>query len=235
MLKIDRAYQELKNWRHVRKINPNPIKDWPQEVVSQNMGCDRGVTICRYYVEKFIKDNSKDIVGDVGEIGDNTYTVEYGRANVTNSYIFTADKKYQNEKAEVIYGDLQNGTGCKNNILDCFICTQTLDMIFDVKSAAKNIVNMLKPGAVALITVSGISMISRYDDQRWGHYWSFTETSLRKLFDYDGNRVEITSFGNPKAAVACLYGLSFKELNKKDLEIRDELVPVVIGVRVVKN
>lgn len=235
---IDRAFMEIKNWRKVRKMNPNPIKDWPQEVVSKNMGCDRGVTVSRYYIEKFLKDNKEYISGDVIEIGNNTYTLEYGKYNVTNSYIFTADDATTEVgKAKIIHGDLQDGTGCESNMVDCFILPQTLPFIYDIRNAAKNTIDMLKPGGVALITVSGISMISKYDDSRWGHYWGFTETSLRKLFAEieEIEQIDIISYGNPKVAVACLYGLSLKDISKKDLKITDELVPVIIGARVMKK
>ncbi|MCM1153910.1 MAG: hypothetical protein NC392_00995 [Roseburia sp.] len=230
---------EINNWKSVRRKNPNPIKEWPQEVVSKNMGCDRGVSVSRYYIEKFLKDNKKYIKGDVIEIGDNTYTREYGKHNVTCSYIFTADDTTTAvENSQIIHGDLQNGLGCNKNMADCFLLPQTLPFIYDIRNSAKNIIDMLKPGGIALITVSGISMISRYDDSRWGHYWGFTETSLRKLFAEIETieSIEIVSYGNPKVASACLYGLSIKDLKKLDLEIGGgELVPVIIGAKVTKK
>ena len=234
---IDKIWLEIGSARKVRKENPNPIKDWPQNVVSKAMGCDRGMTISRWYIEKFIRDNSMYIKGDVVEIGDNSYTMQYGK-NMNNSYIFTADiNKTEIRNSKVIYGDLQNGKGCQSNIADCFILTQTLPFIFDVNNAAKYIVDMLKPAGVALVTVSGISMISEYDDSRWGHYWGFTETSLCKLFEgiVEKEQIEIISMGNPKAAAASLYGLSMKDISKSDLEIKDDLIPVVIGAVVKKG
>lgn len=214
-----------------RKEMPNPICDWPVNVISKDMGCDRGTPIDRYYIENFLNNQKKYITGNVMEIGDNSYTLKYGR-NIANSYILTADKKQENcKKSVVIYGDLQTGLGCENDFLDCFILTQTLPFIYDVKSAAANIVNMLNKGGVALITVSGISMLSMYDDSRWGHYWGFTETSLKKLFEniVGDEQIEIFSMGNPKTAAAFLYGLSVEDLERKDFEINDSLIPVTIG------
>ncbi len=46
---------------------------------------------------------------------------------------------------------------------DCFIVTQTLNFIYDVKSAVKGIFHMLKDGGIILATVAGIFQISRYD------------------------------------------------------------------------
>lgn len=233
MKMIDRVLLEIRSARKARRNNPNPIKDWPQNVVSTAMGCDRGIPVDRWYIEKFIKANQRYIRGDVIEIGDNSYTVEYGK-DVRNSYIFTADITKKSSNTKIIFGDLQNGQGCQHGIADCFILTQTLPFIFDIKNAAKHIVNMLKPDGVALITVSGISMISEYDNSRWGHYWGFTETSLCKLFEgiIEEECIEVVSMRNPKAAAACLYGLSVGDLSRADLEAKDILVPVIIGMTI---
>ena len=223
------------NSRKVRRNKKNPIKEWPNKVISEQMGCDRGMPVDRYYIEKFLEQNRQYIVGDVMEIGDNTYTIKYGKKSV-ESYIFTADTDFKNKSSKVIYGDLQLGIGCNENYLDCFILTQTLPFIYDVQSAANNIVKMLKEGGTALITVSGISMVSEYDDSRWGHYWGFTETGLRKLFEsvQGVKSVEIQAMGNPKTATAFLYGLSVQDLAKSDFLVDDKLVPVMISAVVKK-
>lgn len=214
-----------------RKEIPNPIINWPVNVVSQDMGCDRGTPIDRFYIEKFLTQSQKYIAGNIMEIGDNSYTLKYGR-NIDTSYILTADKeKTDCVESKVIHGDLQTGVGCEKDFLDCFILTQTLPFIYDVESAAANIISMLKKNGVALLTVSGISMISKYDDSRWGHYWGFTETSLKKLFQnlVDSSQIEIFAMGNPKTAAAFLYGLSVEDLKPEDFISHDELVPVMIG------
>lgn len=219
-----------------RKSNPNPIKEWPSTVISRKMGCDRGKPIDRYYIEKFLKQNQNYISGSVMEIGDNSYTAQYG-TRVDKSYILTADAGYSNNRATVILGDLQSGFGCEKEMMDCFILTQTLPFIYDIQSAADNIVKLLKKGGVALITVSGISMLSEYDDSRWGHFWGFTETSLHKLFENisDVSSVEIQSMGNPKTASAFLYGLSVEDLSKADFDEEDVLVPLMISAVVKKQ
>ena len=223
------------NSRKIRRNIENPIKEWPQKVVSEQMGCDRGTPVDRYYIEKFLEQNIHYIVGDVMEIGDNSYTLKYGK-KLVESYIFTADTGFKNKSSKVVYGDLQSGMGCQENYLDCFILTQTLPFIYDVQSAANNIVKMLKEGGTALITVSGISMVSKYDDSRWGHYWGFTETGLRKLFEsvHGVKSVEIQAMGNPKTAAAFLYGLCVQDLAKSDFEVDDKLVPVMISAVVKK-
>lgn len=220
-----------------RKEVRNPIVDWPIRVVSQEMGCDRGTPIDRFYIEKFLTESRKYIKGNIMEIGDNSYTLRFGK-DITTSYILTADRgKADCAESKVIHGDLQTGEGCGKDFLDCFILTQTLPFIYDIKSAAENIVSMLKSGGVALLTVSGISMISKYDDTRWGHYWGLTETAIRKLFDdlADSSQIEVFSMGNPKTAAAFLYGLSVEDLKPEDFAYHDELVPVMIGAIIHKQ
>lgn len=214
---------------------PNPIKEWPTTVISDKMGCDRGTPIDRVYIEKFLLKNSKYITGNVMEIGDNEYTLKYGHS-VEKSIIFTADEQFAAINDNVICGDLQTGIGCKGEIVDCFILTQTLPFIFDVDSVIHNIFKMLKKDGTALFTVSGISMISRFDDSRWGHYWGFTETSLKKLFEcyVESDKIEFVTMGNPKTASAFLYGLSVEDLSENDFEENDPLIPLMIGVVVHK-
>ena len=61
--------------------------------------------------------------------------------------------------------------------------TQTLLVIFDFRAAIANCYRALKPGGVLLATFPGISQISRYDMDRWGDYWRFTDLSARRLFE----------------------------------------------------
>jgi len=202
-------------------------------VVSEKMGCDRGTPIDRYYIEKFLEENSQYITGNVMEIGDNSYTLKYGK-NVENSFILTQD--IGRGISNAIVGDLATGEGCEDELLDCFILTQTLPFIYDVNSAAQNVVKMLKKGGTALVTVRGISMISQYDNSRWGDYWGFTETSLRRLFSkyVDENNITVQTHGNPKVAAAFLYGMSQEDIQEKDLYDDDSLCPVIITAKVTK-
>src|SRR5262245_30811636 len=50
-------------------------------------GFDRGTPIDRYYIEAFLDRHSPDIIGRVVEIKDNTYTEQFGKHFVTESYV----------------------------------------------------------------------------------------------------------------------------------------------------
>ncbi|MEX2396948.1 MAG: glycosyltransferase, partial [Balneolales bacterium] len=53
--------------------------------ISRLYGYDRGGPIDRYYIENFLAKHSSAISGRVLEIGDNEYTIRYGKENVVKS------------------------------------------------------------------------------------------------------------------------------------------------------
>lgn len=215
-----------------RLLNSTAIPDIKTQPVSMLFGFDRGLPIDRYYIEKFLRDNTKYIQGDCLEIGGRDYTIKFGK-NVKKSYILHMDEQ-QDELS--IKGNLETGEGIVDNFVDCFIFTQTLPFIFDLKSTVRNVVRVLKPGGVACITVSGITPISRYDMDRWGHYWSFTDLSIKKLFlqEVPESNIKIKTFGNAKASAAFLYGHCAEEIKQSDLDYYDENYQLVITALVIK-
>jgi len=196
---------------------------------SQKFGFDRGGPINHYYIEKFIEENSKYINGTVMEIADSRYTEKYGE-NVIKSEIlhFLND----NPKATII-ADLTKIESLPENLADCFIFTQTLNFIYDFKSALLGTYRLLKPDGVLLATVSGISQISRYDMDRWGDYWRFTTLSCEKMFKevFGAENVVVDFYGNCLSARAFLDGRSSAELTKKELDYKDDDYQLLITIR----
>lgn len=201
--------------------------------VSRFFGFDRGLPIDRYYIEKFLSENRQLIKGVTLEIAGSTYTRKFGGKKVKKSLIFNIKENWT--KADVI-GDLATGEGIKENFVDCFIMTQTLPFIYDIHSVVKNAVKILKPGGNLLVTVPGITQISRYDMSRWGQYWSFTDLSLRKLFEgvVPLSFIDIKTYGNVKSAACFLYGFARHELTQKELEYQDSDYQLIIGAVVKK-
>lgn len=199
--------------------------------ISRIFGFDRGIPIDRYYIERFLKENSQFITGCVLEVGDNTYTSDFG-SNVYKSEVLNAVPA----SGATIIGDLATGTNIPKNAFDCIILTQTLLVIYEVKLAIKHAINALKPGGVLLITVPGISQISRYDMDRWGDYWRFTDKSLRKLLTEHVKEecVEVGIHGNIAVAKAFLDGLALHEISQEVLDYVDEDYQVILTAKVVK-
>jgi hypothetical protein len=194
--------------------------------VSQRFAMDRGQPIDRHYIEGFLRRHAALIDGDVMEIGGSEYARRFGRAPRS---IAVLHARPGNPEATLV-ADLSAPDTLPEAVVDCLICTQTLNFIFDVGRAVDGIARLVRPGGVALVTVAGISQISRYDMERWGDYWRFTDATLRRLFAgrFDA-RVEI--HGNVAAAVAFLEGVAVEDL--PDRSILDRMDPdyqVTLGV-----
>jgi SAM-dependent methyltransferase len=174
-----------------------------------------------------------DIRGHVLEIGSDLYTGRFGENRVVKREILHVSEQ---RPGITIIGDLTDAGHIHSNLFDCIILTQTLQFIFDIPSALRTVCRILKPGGVALVTVPGISNISRYDMDRWGHYWSFTTKSIALLFEnnFSNGNFEIDAFGNVLTATAFLQGISAEELCKKELDFHDPDYEVLITVRAEK-
>ncbi|MDR2147155.1 MAG: class I SAM-dependent methyltransferase [Tannerella sp.] len=202
--------------------------------ISSQFGFDRGTPIDRYYIEKFLQKHAPQIKGNVLEISESTYSIKFGN-QITSFEILHFDDS--NRKATII-GDLTDTTTLPENKIDCFICTQTFNFIYEVRKAIAGSYHLLKSGGVLLATVSGLSQISRYDMDRWGDYWRFTDISAKRLFEecFGNANVEIETFGNVLAAKAFLDGLAVEDLPESTLlDAVDKDYQITIGIKAVKK
>ncbi|MEO6681333.1 MAG: methyltransferase domain-containing protein [Ginsengibacter sp.] len=196
--------------------------------VSRYFGFDRGTPIDRYYIEQFLTSQTDLIKGVVLEIANDDYSRKFG-SGVTKYEIlhFTHD----NPKATIV-GDLANLETLPVNKVDCFICTQTFNFIYNFHDAIKGAYHILKPGGYLLATVSGISQISAYDMERWGDFWRFTTLSAQKIFGevFGPENVEVDFYGNCLIATSFLRGISAEELSHEKLAIKDKDYQLVITI-----
>ena len=232
------SIREDSDWEKAKDLicsdsNASKVKDLDVNPVGRLFGIDRGGAIDRYYIEQFLQNNRQYIYGNVLEMGESTYTNMYGRVGCVPYVFWYGDSKGIN--GTDLYGDLQNSTGLPKEYFDCIIFTQVFSSIFDIFNAAKNSISMLKVGGTMLISVAGNAPVSRYDMDRWGYYWNFTEKSVKSLFNQDNVECLVSSYGNCKTACAFLQGMSYKELEKKELDYNDDEFPIVITALVKKN
>ena len=201
--------------------------------VSRLFGFDRGTPVDRYYIERFLAAHRESIRGEVLEIADSTYTRKFGASRVSRAMVLHAEAGPKIDFA----GDLASGRGLSWGVADCFILTQTLMCIYDAAAAAANAVRILKPGGVLLCTVAGVTQISRYDMDRWGHYWSFTDLGLRRLFETAAPTacIEVSTYGNVRAACGLLYGLCAEEIGTRDMDRHDPDYPVTVAAAVTRT
>ena len=198
--------------------------------ISRDFGFDRGQPIDRYYIEKFLLENSARIKGRILEIGDNTYTLRFGGTTVTSSDVFNCKA---DTPGTTISGCL---TCCDLSIpdssFDCIIITQTLQFIYDVRAVVQTLHRILKPGGCVLATMAGISQISRYDMDQWGECWRFTDFSAKRLFEefFAPQDIITETYGNVLTSISFLHGLAAGELNPEDLDAVDPDYQMLISV-----
>jgi len=202
--------------------------------ISDDWGFDRGVPIDRFYIEHFLSGHAEAVRGRVLEIGTAEMTQRFGGDRVTRSDVLhTADSG----PPITIVADLTNGAGIPSAAFDCALVTQTLHFIYDVHAVVRTLHRILAPGGVALVTMPGITRISRYDMDRWGQYWCFTTRSAQQLFEeaFSPGGVRVTTYGNVLAATAFLHGIAAEELDTNELLKLDPNFQTLIAVRARKE
>ncbi len=219
-------------WRRRERVDLGDLRR--PEPVSRLFGADRGQPIDRYFIERFLGEHAALIRGRVLEVADRSYTRSFGGDRVTKSDVLHATAENPNA---TIVGDLESGAGIPLGAFDAVILTQVLMCTFDLPAVVRTIHGMLAPGGSALITVPSISAISRYDADRWGDYWRFTEQSAARLFerDFGAANVHVQSFGNALVAHAFLAGMATEELREHELAAHDRDYPIVVAAVVTKR
>lgn len=199
---------------------------------SNVFGYDRGGPIDRYYIENFLSAESEYICGRVLEIGDNEYTLRFGKENVQQSEVLHVN---DSNPVATIVGDLSDAPQIADNSFDCIILTQTLHMVYDYKAVIKTCYRILKPGGTLLLTVPGITPI---DYGEWGKtwLWSFTGRVMEMILaeSFLKKQLEIETYGNVYVASAFLYGMGLPEIEKKVLDFHDPNMQVIITAKAVK-
>ncbi|OGH94715.1 MAG: hypothetical protein A2X43_10450 [Candidatus Margulisbacteria bacterium GWD2_39_127] len=189
----------------------------------------------RYYIEKFLSQNRFYIKSEVLEIADSHYSKQFALNNDVN---FNVLHFTDNNKQATIVGDLTDITTLPQERIDCFICTQTYNFIYNVQDAIKGSHYLLKKNGTLLATVAGISPISHYDMSRWGDYWRFTSASVKELFGtvFGYDNVQVCVYGNVLAATALLRGLALEDIPDTTLlDDHDNNYQVILGVVALKK
>lgn len=199
--------------------------------LSDTWGLDRGTPVDRYYIEQFLEQNRHDIHGRVLEIKDSGYTDRFG-AGVERCDVLDIDVSNPNA---TITADLAAADPVPADLFDCFVFTQTLQVIYDLRAALAHAHRILRLGGVLLATVPGICRIEQafYSTD----YWRFTVASCSRLFGdiFGAEQTTVCGRGNVLSAMAFLTGMASEELSRRELDAVDARFPVVITVRAIKK
>jgi SAM-dependent methyltransferase len=199
--------------------------------LSDGYGFDRGTPVDRYYIDRFIEENRGAIHGRVLEIKNSRYTHQFG-SDVVQRDVLDIDPTNRNA---TIVADLAAGDGIPADAFDCFILTQTLQLIFDTRSAIFHANRILRPGGVLLCSVPCIARITPgcIDSD----HWRFTRASCSRLFGdvFPRDRVTVRTHGNVLTAIAFITGMAAEELRQRELDHDDENFPLLVTVRAEKD
>jgi glycosyltransferase involved in cell wall biosynthesis/SAM-dependent methyltransferase len=231
--------------RGLRRLKPLPMLEVPLvgtvnsgdfkrlAPFCDNFGFERGGPVDRYYIEEFLAREAASIRGRVLEIGDNSYTMQYGAEAVDQSDVLHIDAASPHA---TFVGDLSNAPQLPTEAFDCIVLTQTLQFIYDFRAALATCYRILKPGGTLLLTVPGLSPIDKGEWQDiW--YWSFTDKALARLMAdlLPETDVTITTYGNVRVATAFLYGMGLGEITPEELAYQDKQYQVINAVKAVKR
>ena len=199
------------------------------EPFGADWGYDRGTPIDRWYIEQFLAAHSRDISGRVLEVKDSGYTERFGHA-VTESAVLDVDPA--NARATHV-ADLADGDALAGEAFDCFVLTQTLQFVFDVRAALTTAHRILRPGGVLLAT---LPVTSRICEAPLTDLWRFTPLATRRLLEdaFGSATVAVAGRGNVLTQVAFLEGLAAEDLTSDELATDDERFPLVVCARVVR-
>ena len=135
--------------------------------------------------------------------------------------------------AATLVGDLVTGDGVPQEAFDCVICTQTLNMVYDVRAAVRTLAQALKPGGVLLLTVAGLCPAARPDRDLWGDYWRFTSLATRRVLEeaFPPSGVHVEAYGNLASAIGFMRGLAAGDLRTDELAPADPDYEILIAAR----
>ena len=225
---LRRAYVD---WRRRRPLNLGDLRRLTP--IDPDWGFERGTPIDRVYIDSFVGTHAGDIRGRVLEIAAPVYTTRFGQGVEKVDILMAVDGNPQ----ATIVADLVDAPQIPEESFDCAIVTQTLHLVYDVRAAFATLHRVLAPGGVLLVTVPGLTKISPWEDEVWGEWWHFTSRSARRLAEeaFGEGSVDVRAYGNVLSASAFLYGLAASDLRPKELETRDRLYEVTVGIRAVKQ
>ena len=194
--------------------------------VSRRWGYDRGTPVDRWYIERFLAEHRAAITGRVLEVKDSGYTDRFGHDVVEKAVL---DVDAANDRATYV-ADLADCGEIPDESFDCFVLTQTLQYVWDLRPAVRHAHRVLAHGGVLLATVP---VTSRVTGTPLVDLWRFTPDACRRLFGeaFAPGPVDVRGRGNVLAQVAFLHGLAAEELAEDELRVDDEEFPLLVCVR----
>jgi SAM-dependent methyltransferase len=195
-----------------------------------NWGFGHGLPVDRHYIESFLERNADRVRGRVLEIGDDTYTRRFGGDRVTGIDVLLGPP---GGDGATIVADLGDAPHIPDARFDAIVCTQTLQLVYDIHAAVATLHRVLKQGGSALVTMPGITRIARSEMDRWGDFWRITGRTAERMFGevFGAANIDVWTGGNALTAVAFLHGVTAQELTAAELDTPHRDYEVIVAVR----
>lgn len=177
----------------------------------RNFGTDRGGSLSRYYVDRFIRKYSDRIEGRVLEFGDNHYQDFFQSSQILSYEVFDVKAG----SGVTLVGDIQDCPNIATASFDAVICTQVLEHVFQPVKGLDEIYRILKPGGILLLSLPfyGAAHLIPND------YWRFTPFTFKKLLDkYPFRELNIDFEGNLCISIMYLLGLGISDTHQTMLD-----------------
>ena len=199
--------------------------------VNTNWGAKRGTPVSRYFIDRFMESHRPDITGVVLEIKNRRYTDCLGHDLIRADVL---DIDASNSDANIIT-DLATADCIPSDTYDCVMINETLQFVFDLRSAIAHAYRILKPGGVLLVTVT--CTVQHDGELKDFEMWHLTPSAGQRLFSepFGANNVEVESYGNFLGCSAGLAGLAFEDLDPGMLQEDSPRFVQGICVRAVKS
>lgn len=196
------------------------------EPLSRRFGADRGRPVDRVYIERFLDAHRADLRGRAVEVYEPTYLERFGGDRLERVDVLDAAP---DAPRATIRGDF---SALPADTFDCFVCTQTLQLIADPATALAQARAALRSGGVLLLTVPGISQIA--PGEAFPDHARFTGHGLRALATPAGfASIDVSAHGNVRTAAAFLYGMAAEELEPAAFADDDPAYELVVTLRAV--
>jgi SAM-dependent methyltransferase len=197
---------------------------------SARWGADRGTPIDRYYIDSFLSHRRHLIRGRTLEVRDDRYVRRFGTA-VTSVDVLDIDPR--NAEATIV-ADLSEEGSLPAAAFDCIVVTQTLQYVFDLHAALRNLWASLAPGGTLFVSVPAVSKVepSLVDVDSW----RLLPAGLRHLLKATcpSATIDRRSYGNVLVCTAFLLGVAAEELRAGELDSHDVLFVLINCAAVTK-
>jgi glycosyltransferase involved in cell wall biosynthesis/SAM-dependent methyltransferase len=211
-LRCLRGGYSFPRWGNLRRTSP----------FSSNFGFERGTSVDRFYLERFLSQHRGLITGRVLEIQGSGYTSRFG-LDVTEAHSVDINPSM---KPTFVCDLADCGDQIPSDYYDCFLLPNTLQHLRRPIESLREALRVVRRGGVILGSACVLLPLIPDGPQ----YWHVTPQGLLELSRavWPGCDVTVASNGNCLVAVAAMLGLAWEELDPRELEVCDPRYPVLV-------